>query len=374
MMTEQDRFKTIPELYELQKKYGELDILRHRLEERILELFTLYEINKALSLSMNLDDLFRITMNLLGESLHISEYCLLLLDDETQELVIRAAHGLSEDAIKKVRFGMGEGLSWQAFSIGEPIVVPDVSMEPNFLYYKGYKKDVGSFISVPLKLSSGRSIGVINAHRPEKNSFSPFDEKLFMAVAEHVAIAVERAHVYEKTRELSIKDPLTEIYNRRYFFEYAETEIERVHRTGRSLSVILLDVDDFKHYNDTNGHIEGDIALKKTAVQLEKHLRKGDVLARYGGEEFIALLPETGKAAAMGVAEKLRDAIYSSCYRGGEEQPGGRLTVTIGVASYPEDGDELVKLINIADRCLYLGKARGKNNVTGEDSCILREK
>lgn len=366
MIAAQDRFKTIPELYELQKKYGELDILRHRLEERILELFTLYEINKALSLSMNLDDLFNITMNLLGESLHISEYCLLLLDDDTQELVIRAAHGLSEDAVKRVRFGLGEGISWQAFSIGEPIVVPDVSMEPNFLYYKGYKRDVGSFISVPLKLSSGRSVGVLNAHRPEKNSFSTFDEKLFMAVAEHVAIAIERAHIYEKTRELSIKDPLTDIYNRRYFFEYAETEIKRVKRTGRQLSIVLVDVDDFKHYNDNNGHLEGDIALKKTADQLEKHLRKGDVLARYGGEEFIALLPETGKNAAMGVAEKLREAIYSSCYRGGEQQPGGRLTATIGVASYPEDGDELTKLISIADRYLYLGKAGGKNMVTGE--------
>ena len=354
-----ERLRVIPELDEL-RRHPDLGDLQLRLEEKVLELYTLYEINKALSLSMSLDDL-----ELLGKSLKISEYCLLLLDEKSRELVIRASHGLSDEAACKVRFGEGEGISWQAFSIGEPIIVQDVSREAAFLYYKGYKKDVGSFISVPLKLKDGRVIGVLNAHRPEKNSFSHADEELFCAVAENVAIAVDRAHIYERTRELSIRDPLTNTYNRRYFFEYADREIERGKRYGHPLSIIMLDIDDFKNYNDVNGHLEGDTALKKTACLLERCLRKGDVLARYGGEEFIILLPETGSEAAMGVAEKLREAIYNGCYHGRETQPLGRVSVTLGVASFPADGDDLVRLIGLADCHLYMGKAQGKNRVIG---------
>lgn len=364
-----ERLRAIPELDEL-RNYQGLGDLQHRLEEKVLELYTLYEINKALSLSMSLDDLFGVAMGLLGNSLHISEYCLLLLEEQSQELVIRASHGLSEEASRKVRFAAGEGISWQAFSIGEPIIVQDVSQEAAFLYYKGYKNDVGSFISVPLKLKDGRVIGVLNAHRPEKNSFSLADEELFCAVAENVAIAIDRAHVYERTRELSIRDPLTHVYNRRYFFEYADREVERGKRYGHPLSLIMIDIDDFKNYNDVNGHLEGDAALRKTAILLEKNLRKGDVLARYGGEEFIVLLPETGIEAAAGVAEKLREAIHNGCYRGREAQPLGRVSITLGVASFPDDGDDLVRLIGLADCHLYMGKAQGKNRVIGANGNI----
>ncbi|MDH4101132.1 MAG: sensor domain-containing diguanylate cyclase [Nitrospirota bacterium] len=359
-----EKVMAIPEFDEL-RNHKELGDLQHRLEEKVLELYTLYEINKALNLSMSLDDLFGVAMTLLGNSLHISEYCLLLLDEQSQDLVIRASHGLSEEATCRVRFGPGEGISWQAFSIGEPIIVQDVTQEAAFLYYKGYKTDVGSFISVPLKLKDGRVIGVLNAHRPEKNSFSLGDEELFCAVAENVAIAIDRARVYEKTRELSIRDPLTNLYNRRYFFEYADREVERGKRYDHPLSVILIDIDDFKNYNDVNGHLEGDAALKKTAVLLEKNLRKGDVLARYGGEEFIVLLPETGSEAAMGVAEKLREAVYNGCYHGRETQPLGRVSITLGVSSFPCDSDDLVRLIGLADCHLYMGKAQGKNRVIG---------
>lgn len=371
MNVAQDQSRPTHDCLELERKYEELDAYKRRLEEGMLELFTLYEINKALSISMSLDELFGVLMDRMVTSLHISEFCLFLLDEESHELVIRASRGLSEEAVKKVRFAVGEGISGQAFSIGESIIVPDVSKEPGFLYYKGYKRDVGSFISVPLKLTDGRVVGVLNVHRAEKDSFTPDDENLFSAVAEQVAVAVERANTYEKTRELSIKDSLTGLYNRRYFFDYMEKEIERAKRSDRPLSLIMIDIDDFKKYNDTNGHLAGDAVLEKTAAVLGQHLRKGDVLARFGGEEFIALLPETGKDAAMSVAEKLRTSIDAMRFWGGELQPRGRVTITLGVATYPEDGNIANSLVSEADRRLYVGKARGKNQVAIEDSVTL---
>ncbi|MDH4099377.1 MAG: sensor domain-containing diguanylate cyclase [Nitrospirota bacterium] len=357
--------KTVPELVEFQQRHEELDALRHRLEEKILELFTLYEINKALSLSTSLDELFGIAMDLLGDSLNINEYCLLMLDETAQDLVVTASHGLSEEAIRNVRFAIGEGVSGRAFITGTTMIVPDVSKEPNFLYYKGYKSDVGAFISVPLKLSDGRVIGVLNAQRAEKNSFTDFDRQLFASVAENVAIAIERTKLYEKTRAQLITDALTGIYNRRYFFEHADRELNRSVRYERPLSLIMADIDDFKCFNDTHGHLVGDEALRQTATVMQKSLRKGDILARFGGEEFIVLLPETGKEAALGVADKLREVACSVCPKNVKTGTLNPCTVTMGVASYPENGDDILKLIEEADRNLYQGKKQGKNRVVG---------
>ena len=182
-------------------------------------------------------------------------------------------------------------------------------------------------------------------------------------MAAQIAIAIENAQLYQRTRELSSQDDLTLLFNRRHLFDQLEKEVQRAKRYGRLFSLVMLDIDDFKRYNDTYGHLQGDEVLKEIARLIRMNIRRADVAARYGGEEFVVLLPEIPKSGAIVVAEKIRTAIEKHPFPGRETQPGGRFTITLGVASFPQDAEEGHKLLDLADRALYVGKAQGGNRV-----------
>lgn len=167
-------------------------------------------------------------------------------------------------------------------------------------------------------------------------------------------------------KELAVRDGLTALYNHRYFQEAFVLEVARSKRYGKQCSLIFMDVDNFKMYNDTNGHPQGDALLKTLAQLMTTHLRICDTAARYGGEEFVLLLPETPKEAALGVAEELRCRVAEHPFPGGETQPLGKVTISIGVAAYPRDGMEAPELLDFADQLLYKAKNSGKNMVVWE--------
>ena len=161
--------------------------------------------------------------------------------------------------------------------------------------------------------------------------------------------------------ERANRDGLTGLYNHRYFQEALARETALCVRHGRDLSLIFGDVDHFKKFNDTHGHQAGDTALCKIAEILQKCVRISDIVARYGGEEFVVLLPDTPKEDARVVAERIRAAIESYPFPGGETQPGGKLTISLGLSSFPEDGREPAALIKGADAALYAAKRDGRN-------------
>lgn len=171
----------------------------------------------------------------------------------------------------------------------------------------------------------------------------------------------------EKNRLLAAQvafDGLTELHNHRFFHETLATEVSRSRRHGHSFSLVFMDIDAFKTYNDTHGHLKGDVLLRTVGEILKDNLRKGDTAARYGGDEFILLLPETGKEAGHVVAEKIRNAIESHSFYGREVQSGGKVTVSVGVASFPSDAGDAESLLRKADKALYESKSRGRNTVT----------
>jgi diguanylate cyclase (GGDEF)-like protein len=216
---------------------------------------------------------------------------------------------------------------------------------------------------VPLQIKRGPVIGVLNAHKPEPQAFTRGDIEQFQAVANQVAVALENAQLYQRTKELSSRDELTGLFNRRYFFENLETEVQRARRYRRSFTVLMLDLDQFKHYNDTHGHLCGDQVLRQVAELLLNNTRRADVVARFGGEEFVIMLPEIDRQAGALVAEKIRVKLSQYPFHGRERQPGGQLTVTIGLAAYPFDSDNGLELVDVADRALYVGKRQGGNRV-----------
>lgn len=169
--------------------------------------------------------------------------------------------------------------------------------------------------------------------------------------------------LFEQTQASAYRDELTGLCNFRYFRDHLAREIHRSERFGLPVSLVMVDIDDFKHFNDTNGHEAGNQALTEVARLLNESLRKIDVAARYGGEEFAIILPSTSKPAAIKIGERARRRIESHAFKGASDQPGGRLTVSMGVASHPADAGDATDLVSHADSALYVSKTLGKNQV-----------
>ena len=170
----------------------------------------------------------------------------------------------------------------------------------------------------------------------------------------------------ERLRELAVTDGLTGIYNHRYFKQFLAKEIIRANRHNTKVSMAMIDIDHFKIYNDTNGHLAGDSILQQVAKLMVQNLRSIDVAARYGGEEFVIVLPQTDLEAAKIVAEKLRILIENNQFEKEETQPGSKITISIGIATYPDNSKDLEGLINSADQRLYAAKSLGRNKVVDE--------
>jgi len=169
--------------------------------------------------------------------------------------------------------------------------------------------------------------------------------------------------IFEKTRQETEIDELTQLYNYRYFKKALELEVLRSQRYHSPLSLVLFDADDFKHYNDTNGHMGGNKALKKLAAIIQRSVREVDVVARFGGEEFAILLPETNKQGALTIADRIRQAVLKARFANGKAQPGGHFSISGGVATLHVDADDGLSLANKADQALYQAKGRGKNQI-----------
>lgn len=167
----------------------------------------------------------------------------------------------------------------------------------------------------------------------------------------------------ERLRQLAITDGLTGLYNHRYLKEHLEQELYRASRHLSEVSAVMIDIDHFKKYNDTYGHPAGDALLSAVARLLKENIRKIDIAARYGGEEFCLVLAETNKAAAVVVAEKMRRLVELSQFQAQESRVNGRVTISLGVATFPDDATSMNDLIAIADRRLYHAKQGGRNQV-----------
>jgi diguanylate cyclase (GGDEF)-like protein len=164
-------------------------------------------------------------------------------------------------------------------------------------------------------------------------------------------------------KELTIRDGLTGLYNHRHFQETLAAEILRSKRYAKTFSLVFLDVDFFKQYNDTHGHLHGDAVLVALSKLLIAGLRKSDIAVRYGGEEFVLLLPETSKENAFALAGTIREKIAAHPFPGRETQPQGKVTVSMGIAAFPEDGSDSSTLLHRADEALYEAKNGGRNRV-----------
>ncbi len=204
---------------------------------------------------------------------------------------------------------------------------------------------------------------LILEREPQREPFVRADYETIQVLVEHLAILLENLRLYRQTAEMAVRDGLTGLLNHRRLHERLQEELSRSLRYHHPLTLLMIDVDYFKRYNDTYGHQQGDELLRQLAEILRQNIRQSDIAGRYGGEEFAVILPETDKESAVVLAQRLCEVVARTPFPGYPGGPPVRCTVSIGVASYPEDALTVSDLIAAADTALYRAKRFGKNRV-----------
>ena len=217
-----------------------------------------------------------------------------------------------------------------------------------------------SGILVPLMFSDEPN-GLLKIFSSNENHFTEGDRERLSEMGRILARSVHNVKTHSDLRRMATVDALSNVYNRRFFSDHINREFDRAIRYNSNLSLIMIDIDHFKHYNDTNGHLAGDKVITEVAKTLTESVRGADVVARYGGEEFVVILPETGIDNGEIVAEKVRSAVENKKFKGETKQPGENLTISLGLASISESVTTSNELINRADLALYKAKKSGRN-------------
>ncbi len=301
-----------------------------------------------------------------AELLMAEQGSLMLIDQVTDALLVEVKKGIGDTVHEKLAIPKGEGIAGKVAVFGEPFLVKNLEEDPRFKQKNRQHYKTPSFLSVPLKIEE-RIIGVLNlSDKTTGEVFDDEDLKLMQTFATHAAIILDRKSLYNQTEELkrlSITDPLTGLLNRRYLEDRLEEELARSKRYGRNMCLLMVDLDGFKFYNDTYGHLAGDKILKRVAEVIMKSVRTMDVVSRYGGDEFIVILPETDVALAIKIAERLNSDIAKEALPTEKSipQPISFITASIGIVSYPQHGETTAQLLENVDKAMYCAKHEGKN-------------
>lgn len=358
------------QIAELQQKCADLTSSNQDLKNRLAELNSLYLISLTLTRTLDLPEILKSIRSLFQKKLKVDFFGIFILDENLSSLCLQSHFGLARkiEELPPVKFG--EDILGEALASEQTIYIPDISQANHYQFFKTTQM-TGSFLAIPILIRKNHPLGILSLQRRNIDAFTIEEREFFKRIALELAKVVDKSLLFQHTKELSITDDLTGLYNRRYFNQRFEREVLRAKRYRRPLSILLVDIDYFKNYNDINGHLLGDEVLKKVAYLIESNLRKADIVARYGGEEFVIILPEIDKVHADQVAEKLRRTIELRHFPKEQYQPNKNLTISIGLATLPEDSTNPRELLEFADRALYRAKEEGRNRVVAYHAAMM---
>jgi len=342
----------------LREQNRHLSFLYNNLRETQNKYEFRYNLVKITSSILDPIELSKKLVELLDISFGYSIITIFLADSKHEFLNIAAYQkGAQSLPIERIKFG--QGITGMSAKYGKTIYVKDVTKEKN--YIMGYKS-TKSELAVPIKQNEN-VLGVLNLESDKYSAFTDVDIEYMELFADQVSISMANAQLMRSTWELSITDELTSLYNYRHFTNMLERKIDEARGYNRDLTILIVDLDDFKIINDTYRHPTGDKLLKKVGKVLLESVRISDVVARYGGEEFGIILPETDKAGGLLVANKIRGNIKGINIKAENGNNMFPLTVSVGIASYPHDASHWRKLVTEADKALYTAKGLGKDMV-----------
>jgi len=334
------------------------------LKQKIQELQTLNEVVQAINSSLKPREILRIIMEKTADLIKAEGWSVLLLDNNKRDLVFVAAVGEAGKKLMGMRLKVGQGVAGWVARYGQSLIVPDVTKDPRF--YSGIDKKVKfitrSVLCVPMK-SRNEIIGVVEVvNKIGGEPFTQDDLEIFENLVAHITIALENANMYRRMEEASQIDTVTNLYNSRYCSQFLDNFlIDRKSMRG-TISLIFLDIDFFKLVDDNFGHLVGSETLRLLGERLKRVVRSGDVVARYGGDEYIVILPNTDKKTAAVIAERIRREINQEPFYAFKNKKFS-ISVTSGVATYPDDAKTRDELIGKADKAMYEGKLSGRDKV-----------
>jgi len=338
---------------ELSVAMAKLDFQLMDYEHAHKRLSALYRITAIVQKTVDEKEVLEEILDGITRELGFANVAIFLLDPTKKVLTSKAQRGYKAD----MRIPLGQGVTGYAALHRELVYVPDINLEPRYIQgtVNGFSE-----VAIPL-IVNDQVIGVLDVETSEEQALKPYELDLLRSLASQIAMTIAHANHVNKAYVEAATDGLTNLYNYRHFQNILTEEFKRAVRYKRPLSLLLIDIDHFKQYNDKNGHLYGDNALKIVASLIRQFCRETDCVFRYGGEEFIVLLPETLILQAYIIAERIRKAISEYPFNTANTQPNVALTVSIGIAGYPENADSELELIAAADAALYSAKGSTRN-------------
>jgi diguanylate cyclase (GGDEF)-like protein len=323
------------------------------------KLTALVRINHSIGANLDVGEIARIVVRELAEIVNCDACAILMIEGE--RVGILAEKGFSE-IFAGVEFNTDMPVVKYILETRQGILSGDVLSSP-VASCVPKRCSMNSLICIPVTLS-GEVKGIIHLDAAQKNAFDEKDLEFAELLAKEISIAMERSLVYSQVKDISTRDGLIGCFNRGKFDVDIVADIAAATLQGKPLSLLMIDVDWFKKFNDFHGHPKGDELLKKIVKVIEGATRPSDKTYRSGGEEFAILLPDVSVKEAILVATRIRKAVEQEQFEGEKEsQPGAKVTVSIGVASFPSDANDKEGLIEATDSALYKAKHLGRNQV-----------
>jgi diguanylate cyclase (GGDEF)-like protein len=324
---------------------------------------TCVEVGKLLTSTLNLNEILELIMLKVSQLIRAQHWSLLLKNEESGALTFEIVVGISKQLFNGLHLSPGEGIAAHVAETGKAVFIPDVYDSP--LFNKKVDLHTGfitrSIICLPL-IIRGKSLGVIEIVNVEDMKiFESEDFPILTILADYAAIAIENSRYVDKIKKMSITDEYTGLYNARYLHQILDEFFGNTDQKT-PLTVIFVDIDNFKSIVDTYGHLLGTRLLKELGETISNHLSDQDILIKYGGDEYIIMLPGKSKTEAEIYSENILRAIRESTYLRSEAVPA-KVTASFGIASYPEDGEAKKELLISADNALFAIKNTTKNSI-----------
>jgi diguanylate cyclase (GGDEF)-like protein len=344
-------------LREAEGEKADLRIAKQSVERRNTQLAALYQIVTEVAESLNLNYVVTTTVRETRKLLGADAVILRLVEDG--QLVVA---GFDADDSSDLRalspLALGEGVVGRAAKRGKTILVSENVAE--HVSDAEQIPEMATALVVPL-IVGAKVVGALACWARVAGTFNEDDQLVLELMATQVATAVAAANVYAASEDAAHHDPLTTLPNRRQLVDDLRTDIAALIRDRRPLVVAMLDIDHFKQLNDEYGHRVGDVTLQRVAQTIRSSLRQEDRVYRYGGEEFVAIMPNADMEHGRQLAERLREQIAQLLLTGENLETVGPVTVSIGLASFPADGEDMGTLIRLADEAMYEAKENGRN-------------
>ena len=342
-------------------------VVNARLHERIVadaaQMASLVQLANAVGSTSDLERIMHIALDTVRHLFHSTSGLIYRVEEEDGCLWYVDSFGYPAEVVEKLtdRPYVKADECW-AVARGSLVAVDDLTTaEPDCRTLE--KLAYGSTICMGMT-AGGKTLGVLHVRSEKPNAFSEEDQQLALAIADQVALALQRALLFEEINRLAVTDPLTGVFNVRRLEAVLIDEVSRARRYQRPVSFLMIDVDNLKAYNDNLGHQKGDVVLSQIASIISSSTRDVDKVFRYGGDEFCVVLPETDSYDAMVVAEKVCRSVSDFHFPGEEDIHGRSLTISIGVAAFPGDTGDEDGLVRKADEALYAAKQAGRNSVS----------